>query len=72
MFKRVRRLWELTKKDPQALAKLESLSVEQLNEVPEAGDGKAVFFSEGTEEDFIEFEREQSGMKGWYDRIKNL
>ncbi len=36
------------------------------------GDGKAEFLGEGTEEEFIEQQREDKGEKPWYDRLKNL
>lgn len=70
--KRIKRLWALTKKDPKALEKLESLTKEDLDYIPEVGDGKAVFFGEGTHEEFEDFKKEQSGIKAWYDRLKNL
>lgn len=72
MLKRLKKLWNLTKKDPKALAVLENLSEEQLAIVPEEGDGKAEFLSMGTDEDFVEFEKEEAGMKPWYERLKNL
>ena len=66
-------MWNLSKKDAKALEVLEKLTPEQLAEVPDAkGNNKAVFISEGTEEDFIEQERKDSGLSGWYDRIRNL
>lgn len=74
MIKKIKRLLELAKKDPKALEVLENLSAEQLQAVPEAneGDGKAVFFGEGTQEEFEEFQKEEQGVKPWYDRLKNL
>ena len=72
MFQRLKRMWTLSKKDEQALKTLESLTPEQLAEVPDATDDKAVFFGEGTQDEFKDQQREDSGMKGWYDRIKNL
>lgn len=75
MIKKIKRLIALAKKDPKALAILESLSEEQLKAVPdvsEEGDGKAVFFGEGTHEEFEEFEKEEKGLKPWFDRLKNL
>lgn len=74
MLKKIKRLWKLAGKDPKALEILESLTEEQLKAVPDIsdGDGKAVFFTEGTHEDFIEFEKEESGMKKWFDLLKNL
>lgn len=74
MIKKIKRLIALAKKDPEALKVLESLSEEQLKAVPDVseGDGNAVFFGEGTHDEFVEFEKEQKGLKGWYDRLKNL
>lgn len=74
MFKRLKKLIALSKKDPEALKVLESLTVDQLALVPEEnlGDGKAVFIGEGTHDDFLEQEKEDTGMKPWYERLKNL
>ena len=72
MIKRIKRLIALSRKDEKALKVLESLTPDQLKEVPDAGDGKAVFFDEGSSEDYLEQERKDSGMAGWYKRIKNL
>lgn len=36
---------------------------------PVKGDGNAVFFTEGTEEDYREYEEEQQGWKGWMTRM---
>ncbi len=74
MFKRLKRLIALTKKDPKALEVLEKLTDEQLALVPEQdlGDGKAEFIGEGSHEEFLEFQKEEEGMKPWYERIKNL
>ncbi len=75
IIKKIKRIIELAKKDSKALAVLENLTDEQLAIVPpapEEGDGKAVFISEGTHEDFLEFEKEEKGLKPWYERIRNL
>jgi hypothetical protein len=74
MIKRIKRLIALSKKDPKALEALESLTEDQLKAVPDVaeGDGKAVFFGEGTEEEYKEFMKEEQGVKAWYDRIRNL
>ena len=58
MIQRLKRLWNLTRKDPKALERLEKLTDEELAYIPEIGDGKAVFFGEGTEEEFNELEHE--------------
>lgn len=64
-------MWALSKKDPQKLdALLEHKDV--VDSIPEQGDGKAVFLSEGTEKDFEEYENSRSGMGRWLDRLKNL
>lgn len=57
MLKRLRRLIALSKKDPNALKKLEGLTDEQMAIIPEVGNGKAEFFGPGTEEEFKEQER---------------
>lgn len=72
MLKRIKRMIELSRKDPKALEVLENLTPEQLAEVPDAGDGKAVFFGEGTEEEFKEFQKVEDGTAPWYERLKNL
>lgn len=45
------------------------LSPDLLQISEERGDGGAVFFSEGTEEDYREYEEEQQGWKGWMNRM---
>lgn len=72
MLSRIRRLWAISKKDPKQVDKLIEIPQEILEKVPDEGDGKAVFFSEGTEKDFEEFENEQSGMAKWLQRLKDL
>ena len=65
-------MWELSNKDPKAIEKLETLTKEDLAYIPEIGDGKAVFFSQGSEQEFEELQKEDSGLKAWYERLKNL
>ena len=75
MLKKIRRLWNLAGQDnPINLESLKNLKEGETiwDTFEKKGDGKAVFFGEGTEEEFIEQERKDSGMKGWYDRLKNL
>jgi len=62
--KRLRRMWDLSRKDERAIKRLEHLTDEEMNLIPEAGDGKAMFFTEGNAKDLEEFEREQKGFKG--------
>lgn len=72
IFKRIKRLWDLTKKDPKAIEKLEKLTEEDMAYIPEIGDEKSVFFGPGTEEEFNEMKKEDEGMKAWYQRIRDL
>lgn len=72
MFKRIKKLWQLTKKDPKALEILENLTDEQLKSVPEEGDEKAEFLGMGTEEEFVKQQRKDNGLQGWYERLKKL
>lgn len=66
-------MYQLSKKDPKALEVLENLTPEQMAIIPdETPAEKAVFFGEGTEEEFIDLKNEDSGMKSWLDRLKNL
>jgi Mg2+/Co2+ transporter CorB len=61
MLKRLKRMWNLSQKDPEIL---NNLTEEQINQIPNVGDGKAVFIPQGSEEDFKEFEKEEKGFKG--------
>lgn len=72
MLKRIKRMIELSKKDPEALKVLENLTEEQLDQIPEAGDGKAVFIGEGTHEEWEDQKKEDEGTKPWYERLKQL
>lgn len=72
MFKRIRQMWRLSNKDEEVLERLETLTPEEINAIPDKGNGKAVFLGEGTQEEFVEQERKDAGLAGWYKRIKNL
>lgn len=61
MFKRIKRMYDLSKKDPKALS---NLTDEQIENLPDIGDGKAVFFGEGTEEEFKDLQEADKGLKG--------
>lgn len=65
-------MWQLSNKDPKAIEILETLTPEQLEVIPEEGNGEAIFFGPGSEQEFKELQLEDSGMKGWIDRLKNL
>lgn len=74
MFKRIKRLYALSKKDPEALAVLENLTTEQLAAVPEVveGDGKAAFLGQGSAAEYQDMLNEDNGTKSWLDRLKAL
>lgn len=63
MLQRLRKLWALSKKDTKSL---DSISLEDISKLPDAGDGQAVFLSEGTEEDFKKFDKKQKGLYGLF------
>lgn len=63
MMNRLKRLIALSKKDPQAIAALTDVQVDAL---PDAPDGKAVFIGQGTAADYQEQEREDKGLKGLF------
>jgi len=66
MFNRLKNLYKLSKKDQKVL---EKLTYKQIDLIPDEGDGKAVFFGEGSEEEFKEQELEDKGLLAWYKRI---
>ena len=65
-------MWDLSKKDQRVLKELEHLTPEEIAVLPDAGDGKAVFFDEGSHEEYEELLKEDKGLAGWYKRIRNL
>ncbi len=69
MLKRIKKLYQLSKKDPEVLSRLENLTDEQLALLPDEGDGKAVFFTQGSEKDYEDLKREDEGMTAWIKRI---
>lgn len=42
-LKTIHKLWKLSSKDPEYLKAIENLSKEDIQEIPEKGNGKAVF-----------------------------
>lgn len=58
MFKKIKKIIALSNKD------LSKISDEQIRDLPEEPDGKAVFFGEGSEEEFKDLENEKKGIKG--------
>jgi len=64
LIPRIKRFWQLSNKDPEVLKKFEKLTVEDLQYIPEIGDGKAVFFGEGTDEEKKQQDLEDKGLRG--------
>lgn len=58
--KRIKRMWQLSSKDPKAIDKLTN---EEIEAIPDEGDGKAVFLGEGSHEEFLEQQKEDKGFK---------
>lgn len=65
-------MWDLSRKDQRVLKELEHLTEAEVEAIPEAGDGNAVFMGEGTHEEYEEMVKEDKGLSGWYKRIRNL
>jgi len=81
ILKRLQILWSLTKND-QAMELFETLNnaikenAEMMNYPTHVfdpkGKTKAVFMGEGTQEEYEEFERAQSGWKKFFDKINAI
>lgn len=69
MLKRIKKLWDISNAPKE---RIDSLYEDIKENERLMGDGKAVFLGDATEKELEEFEKEESGMKGWYDRLKNL
>lgn len=69
MFNRFKRLWALSRKDPKLF---ENISPEDISKLPDAPNGQAIFIPEGTQEDYEEMLKEDSGISKWYKRIRDL
>lgn len=72
MIKKIKRLWKLSNKKPEDIDLLLELKDKEIDLFPDEGNGKATFFSEGTDEDFDEYEKENKGLAAFYKRIKEL
>jgi len=58
MFKRLKRIIKLSTKDTSALDKLSEEQFDKvLDTIPNIGDGQAVFFDEGSTEEFEELKK---------------
>lgn len=86
IFKRIRNAWALRNADVLDVSglsiteideKIQTLKPSHINfgegmVFPVEGDGKAVFIGPGTEQEYKDQQNADSGMAGWYERLKNL
>lgn len=62
-MKRLKNLWKLSKLEPEELN-------EKIVEMEAEGDGGAVFFSDGTDEEYEQYVRDNSGWRKFYKKLK--
>lgn len=72
MLNRIRQLWRLSNKEPEAIEKLLAISRDEVELIPDLGDGRAEFMTDGNQEEYDEFNKERTGWNKFYDRLKNL
>lgn len=58
LFKRIKRTWVLANKDKDSLDDFMKLTDKEIMDLPDE-DQKAIFFSEGSEEEYKEYENEK-------------
>lgn len=63
MFKRIRKIWELSRRDKKIVDKL---TLEEVVSIPLEGDGKGEFLGEGTKEEFEDMEKGDRGVFGLF------
>lgn len=63
MFKRIKRLLELSKRDKK---KIDELTLEEIISIPLEGDGKGEYLGEGTQEEFEQQEKKDKGLWGLF------
>lgn len=60
---KIKRLWKLSSKDEKSIEEFMKLSDKEIMELPDE-DTKAVFISEGTAEEYKDYQNEKKGIKG--------
>ena len=63
LINKIKRLWKLSGKDQQSLEDFMKLSDKEIMDLPDE-DTKAVFISEGSAEEYKDYQNEQKGIKG--------
>lgn len=58
-IKQLKKIWTLTSKDPEYLKTIEELSDKEINSIPNAGNGKAVFIPLMSEDERDKYLRDQ-------------
>lgn len=72
-IKQFKRLWDLSSKDAEYLKAIEGLTKQDIQAIPESGDGKAVFIPLMSESERDEYLREQEPKLGkFYKKVKEL
>lgn len=69
MINRFKKLWKLSRKNSKDI---ESLTNERIDGLPDEGDGKAIYFGEGSSDEFSDLQKEENGLAEWYERMKKL
>ncbi len=57
-IKRIKKMWKLSKKDPDVLEEFMKLSDKEIMDLPDE-DTKAIYIGLGDEKEYIEFENEK-------------
>lgn len=65
LFKRTKRIWQLSKKDPDLVDALIEQDIKDIPDVP--GDEMVTFLGEGTHEEWLKQEREDNGLTNIFD-----
>jgi hypothetical protein len=72
-LKRAYRLWTLANKDPEYLKAIEGLSKEDIKNIPDRGDGRAIFIPYMSEEERDKYLHDQLPVwKKFNERLKEI
>ncbi len=76
MLKRIKQLhkmWKLSNKDSNYLEVLENITTNDIEKIPDKGNGKAIFISDMNDEEYNQYIRdEKQGWKGFNNKIKQI
>lgn len=72
-IKQLKKLWTLTNKDPQYLKAIETLTVEDIEKIPDKGNGKAQFIPMMSESERDVYLKNQEPMwKKFNDKLREI